>query len=99
MVVRRDLTNIQKAVQSCHAAQEAGILFGGTGNPNHLVLLGVGSEEDIIALRDGLAEKYSIRSALFFEPDNDVGYSALATEPISGEKRRAFRGMEALRMD
>jgi hypothetical protein len=75
--------------QAGHAAVWAGSRFG---PPEHcrLVVLGVPSQAPLLDAV-GRAEAAGVRCALFFEPDEGVGYSAACTEPVSGAARRLFR--------
>lgn len=88
--VRRDISLEQQLVQASHAALEAGFSFQKPQNTAFLVLFSVETQEKLLKIADNL-EKSGVKSVLFFEPDDNMGYSALATEPISEEKRRIFR--------
>jgi hypothetical protein len=90
ILVRTDLSVEQQAVQACHAALEAGFLFQRPQDHPHLVLLQVTDERRLLAEQARL-EVEGIQHAMFFEPDNATGYSALATAPLSREAGRAFR--------
>lgn len=113
VVVRTDIPPIRQAVQACHAAHEAGASFyrphGGmhfTGNElvepslkhrgSNLVLLAISSEEELMQLAKDLSET-SIRFEMFFEPDYSMGWTALATEPISGKMRESFKKYKSLK--
>ena len=91
VLVRRDLTLEQQAVQACHAAFEAGFQFGrpvDTPSPN-LVFLGVNDRKHLLEMQ--LRLKYAdISAAVFTEEDDGVGETALATAPIVGRHRRYF---------
>jgi hypothetical protein len=52
-----------------------------------LVLCGVRSAERLLAAADYLFRR-SVRHALFREPDRENEPTALATEPLAGERRR-----------
>ncbi len=52
----------------------------------HLVLCGVASEKRLLAAADHLY-RHGIRCALFREPDRANEATALATEPLTAEKR------------
>jgi hypothetical protein len=90
ILVRSDLSVAQQAVQACHAALEAGFLFERPEDHPHLVLLQVKDESMLLAEQARL-EAEGIPHAMFFEPDNATGYSALATAPLSRESGRGFR--------
>lgn len=55
------------------------------------MLFSVENEEELMCIRQILS-KEGIQSKAFYEPDNRMGYSALTTEPIWGEKRKLLRG-------
>jgi hypothetical protein len=88
--VRTDIPLADQAVQVGHACLEAGARFAQPPEACHLVLLAVSSEA---TLRDALAwlDIMSIRYALFFEPDDKMGFTAACTEPLVDERRRIFR--------
>lgn len=90
VLVRADLGLAQQAVQACHAALESGFLFPRPEAHPHLVLLQVENEEALLEEKAKL-EASEVAHAVFFEPDNATGYSALATAPLSREQGRAFR--------
>jgi hypothetical protein len=92
VLVRRDLTLEQQAVQACHAAFEAGFQFGRPADapsPN-LVFLGVRDREYLLEMQMRL-EYAGIPIAVFTEEDDGVGETALATAPLVGVDRRYFR--------
>lgn len=84
VLVRLDLSLEQQLVQACHASACAGESFG--GSKNSMVLLGVNNKEDLIEIAESFSLK-NLEYELFFEPDWDTGYSALATAPIKGKNR------------
>ena len=88
MLVRTDLPPGQVAVQAIHAAVEAARRFlpPETEHP-HLVLCGVPSPARLLAAADYLFRR-SVRHALFREPDRANEPTALATEPLTGDRRR-----------
>lgn len=55
-----------------------------------LVVLQVADKFELIAAAKKLTDA-NIRFELFFEPDDQMGHTALATEPLSGEAREVFR--------
>ncbi len=89
MLVRADLPIADQIVQVGHACLEAGRRF----QPEegcHLVVLSVSDEIDLqLAVRQ--AEAIGIRCASFCEPDDDMGFTAFCTEPVSGYGRHFFR--------
>lgn len=89
-MVREDLSITHQAIQAAHAAHEAGIRFGNPDDISSLVLCSVPNEE---ALRRAAAacSLKGIRNYLFEEDDFGDQATAFATEPISGEARKAFK--------
>ena len=93
--VRKNLSHPQQIVQACHAVAEVtrycpppdGVI------PN-LVLLGVNDESRLFKCQSKL-DKANIRYKVFFEPDINQ-FTALATEPVSGETRQHFRNYTLL---
>jgi hypothetical protein len=88
VLVRTDLPPGQIAVQASHAAVEAARRFLPPDSDHpHLVLCGVPSAARLLAAADYLFRR-SVRHALFREPDRDNEPTALATEPLAGDRRR-----------
>ena len=56
----------------------------------HMVLLGVKNQEELLQAANFIVSK-DINYAIFFEPDDDMQYTAFCTEPITGDQRKAFR--------
>jgi len=91
--VRTDISNAAAIVQSCHACLEIGLKLPEEKKPSRtsfLVLLQAKSEEKLVDIQEFLSEQ-NIVTSLFFEPDNNLGYTALATEPIYGDRRKLFK--------
>lgn len=89
VLVRQDLPLPQQMVQACHAAMGAGFDFRAEEHP-HLVLLGV-PDREALELWDESLRQLAIPRHLFFEPDDDMGHSALATAPLPKSLWRHFR--------
>jgi hypothetical protein len=81
-------------VQAAHAAIQATNLFP-SSDPN-LVVLEVENQADLVRASDRL-KMSGIENAAFFEPDNDLGFTAAATAPLKHEQRRFLRGYRLLR--
>lgn len=80
----------QQIVQATHSALEAGRDLGKPETTSHLILLEAKSEDALLRIADQLKQQ-DIRFSLFFEPDDNRGYTSLTTEPITdNEKRRYF---------
>jgi len=87
VLVREDIPLEQQLVQACHAASEAGTSFNSQLRNSSLIVCTVPDREALLAARERLA-RYGIRNEMFFEPSWEMGYSALATEPITARKQR-----------
>lgn len=87
VLVRSDIPQEQQMVQACHAAAEAGFAFDAPAVTASLIVVTVPSREALLEAQERLV-RYGIRSEMFFEPSWEMGYSALATEPILERKKR-----------
>ena len=87
VLVRRDIPLEQQMVQACHAALEAGFAFEAPSITSSLIVCTVPDRLALLEAEERLA-RYSIRTKLFFEPDWEMGHSALASEPIHVKKQR-----------
>lgn len=91
MLVRKDLTPSQQAVQACHAAIEVARKHISPDEEHpHLVLCGVGSEIQLSNAYSKL-KAHGVVVEPFYEADLDGQLTAIASEPIFGEQRRLFR--------
>ena len=98
ILVRNDMPKVIQLVQASHAVHESGIEFGKIGDRvSHFCVLGVKNEDELLAAAFR-AEVDGFKFHVFHEPDDGVGYSAMATEPIVGERRKAFSQYKLLRM-
>ena len=77
----------QQIVQSNHATFEMAKRLDGYTEIPFLVVVGV---PDKSALEDTIErlQRYGIDHQAFYEPDNDMGLSAIATVPITNKKQR-----------
>jgi hypothetical protein len=96
VIVRTDLPAAQIAVQACHAAIEASrhFLSADSDHP-HLVICSAASEERLLAAADHLF-RAGINFRLIREPDLANQATALATEPLGGERRRLLERFRCL---
>lgn len=88
LFVRQDLPVAQQIVQTNHATMRMGEMHGYHGTPN-IVLIGVPDKAALEGVSRKCAE-FQIAHHIFFEPDFQYGYTAIATEIVEGEKRLAF---------
>jgi hypothetical protein len=93
VVVRTDLTVPQQLVQACHASALAGGTLGACSPELRLAILAVPSAEALLDAAASL-ECQGILFTMFEEPDWDIGFSALATEPLPW--KRASRALPHL---
>jgi hypothetical protein len=93
LIVRTDLSYPQQIVQASHAALEAGTKYG---PHSHLVLLSAKNEQELIDSAEKLS-KVGISYQMFFEPDNQAGYTALCTRPLQGVERKPMKQFALLR--
>lgn len=90
ILVRKDLSTRQQAVQSCHASIESArnYLRSGDEHPS-TIICSVKSEDKLLMCAKELAEK-GIDFQLFREPDIGNQATALASRPLRGDERKAF---------
>lgn len=90
VLIREDLSLEQQLVQSNHAALEAGFRFQKPHETAHLVMCMVPDQARLLAAAEHL-ERQGVEHHLFFEPDYEMGHSALATRALFGPERRMLR--------
>jgi hypothetical protein len=84
LFIRGDLTPAQQIVQAAHAAHEAGERFG---EHSHLICLRSSSQAEL-EKQALFLERSNIQYQMFFEPDNNLGYTAICTQPLIGDQRK-----------
>lgn len=94
--VRTDIPSEAQIVQAGHACLEAGFDFPRPNGTCHMVLIGVPSEEKLVNTARYL-EDHEIAHRMFHEPDYGMGFSAIATEPIHGDRRKPLRKFQLLK--
>ena len=84
-------------MQAAHATLEAGLKAGQSSSfkeTSSLILLEASSEAKLLAAHEHL-QQAGINCALFYEPDDNLGYppgyTALATHPITSDQRHIFK--------
>lgn len=80
-------------VQAIHAGIEAAYQSKEPDVPTHLVLLEIDNEKDLVDC-SMILYLQDIKHEVFFEPDNQLGYTALATRPTFERAIKAFRGLK-----
>ena len=89
--VREDISPEQKIVQVAHACHEAGKLLPHTEyrQVSSLILLSAKDEDDLMIIARKI-DRAGIDFHMFYEPDNNMGYSAICTRPIFNQRERSF---------
>lgn len=87
VLIRTDISFEQQLVQASHAALEAGFRFKAPDEVASVIVLSVPSRQALLDASARLKTK-GIDHELFFEPDFDMGHSALATRPLSTKSER-----------
>lgn len=87
--IREDISPEQRIVQIGHACYEAGKSFRDNCGISNLILLSAQDEKDIKSIMRKM-DRRGIEFYAFYEPDNEMGYSAICTRPVVDEKERAF---------
>lgn len=83
--IRKDIPIHAQIIQTAHACLQS----DKPKTVNSIVLFEVKNEDHLIQTNEYLKDR-GIKTYMFFEPDYDMGYTAIATEPISNEKDRAI---------
>lgn len=107
--VREDITPPAQAVQSCHACIEATSAFSLEKLQDHpsVIILAAKNEQKLHQIRRYLVEN-DVQHVHFYDNASVLGLAndetdfsdqltALATQPIAGDKRRLFRKFQLLR--
>lgn len=91
VLVRKDLSPAQRVVQSCHAIQEVTMENPEAYKNTHMIVLQVENEDHLKSVEMSLNRfKRVVKYHTFFESDDDVGYTAIATSPITNRYLRNF---------
>lgn len=95
VIVRKDLSAAQQAVQSCHAVIEATKAFKIEKHPSVIIC----HVRSCSKLHDVCAElnETGVKFSTFYEPDIGFELTAIASEPVSGSKRDAFKKFQLLK--
>jgi hypothetical protein len=87
--VRNDLSFSQKVVQSSHAVLEATRAFIDNDHRYKIVVVAAKSEVKLKSIMEE-ATSHDIKTVAFTEPDMQYQITAIATEPLTDEKRTVF---------
>jgi hypothetical protein len=81
------MTPEQKVVQTAHAAYESARVFPSESDNTYMVMLSVPDEKALDEAVDRINSK-GIHGYKFFEPDDDLGHTVWASQPIQGNQKR-----------
>src|SRR5208282_2678403 len=100
--VRQDsaLTVAQQMVQSCHAVYQMAQRYR-QNDPSlipALILIGVPDKAALFRVINKLNDS-AIGHEVFYEPDDNLGLTAIATEPLTQEQRRTLSNYRLWRND
>lgn len=95
--VRKDLSPVTRIVQVAHAAFEMGRDLGRPTEEtlDNLVVLEVADSKELLKIGEFL-EYNKIRHHMFYEPDYDLGYTAVCSEPVKSDKKKLFNKFKLL---
>jgi hypothetical protein len=97
IVVRTDIKKEYQLVQACHSVLEAGLTYERPSEEViHLVVLAVESKWDLEGVAYKL-ENENIRFQEFYESWGGMGFTSLATEPISKQESGVLRILPLLK--
>jgi hypothetical protein len=85
-----DIPLADQIVQVGHTCLEAGFKFRNPHKHVHLVVIGVESESHLFAALERI-KLQGIQFVVFYEPDEEMSFTAACTEPLSAIYRKEFR--------
>lgn len=92
--ILQSLSPAQKIIQSCHAAIEATQKRSMLEHPN-IVLIEV-EDQNKLSYFQSICEINNIDFHLFYEPDNNLGATSLATIPIEKKYKKIFKNLKLM---
>ncbi len=95
--VREDLNHATRIVQAAHAAFEMGrdLSRPSQESIDNLIVIGVKDRTELESVASELDYR-GIRHHMFFEPDYNLGHTAICSEPVSDSKKKIFRKYKLL---
>lgn len=85
-----DIPLADQIVQVAHTCLEAGFKYSRPNENIYLVVVQVESETQLLSAVERIGTQ-GIQFVVFYEPDDEMGYTAACTEPLSPIYRREFR--------
>lgn len=90
---RKDIPLHAQIVQSNHATLEMGLKLNEEKKPKQtsfLILLEAKDKNSLYNYKEFL-EEHGIDHHMFYEPDYDMGHTAICTEPVYGDQKELFK--------
>jgi hypothetical protein len=84
--IRKDIPLHAQIIQTAHACLQS----DKPKSINSIVLFEVKNEEHLVKTNEYL-KSHGLKTYMFYEPDYDMGYTSIATEPLSGEDREVCK--------
>jgi hypothetical protein len=99
IIARSDLPISYRACQATHAAWEAGrqAFVSSDHIHPHFALCEIANEAKLRKFSEKLTAA-GIRHALWYESDLNDQLTSIATEPLSGERRRLFKNLQLFKL-
>lgn len=95
LFIRDDLSHCQQIVQTAHAVDELNKKIKTNAGVNHMVLFPAQDRDELFDISDYL-DHHNIIYHMFHE--SDIGEcTAIATEPLVGDRRKPMRGFRTKR--
>ena len=93
--MRKDIPHAAQIIQAAHATYEMGLRLKDKTLEKvaHFVLFEVKDEAHLEKIKNYL-DANSVGMYTFYEPDYDMGYTAIACEPVYDERRKLFRKLK-----
>ena len=96
-ITRKDLSIPQQAVQAGHAAIEASRAYLPKDDEHPALIICTMKGESQLERAANELTAQGIRIKRFYEPDRNNEFTAFATEPLTGESRKAMRKFQLMR--
>lgn len=94
--IRKDLPIQHQIVQACHSALQAGAEFLDPQDIPYLICLEANNTEHLNSISNFLGS-IDIKHHKFYEPDNNIGYSSITTEPLDKAKAKLLSNFKLWR--
>jgi hypothetical protein len=88
--IRQDMDLHHQIVQASHSAYEAGSRYKEFEESTYLICLGMKNIDKLETAEQILIDN-DIKYHKFYEPDNNLGYTSITTEPLSLEYKNIFK--------